>query len=78
MALEQPLASLIRARAASQSMTLHALAVASDLSDASLSHRLTGRTPWGLGDLDRVARALGMAASDLIAEAEANTEQVPA
>jgi len=71
MALADPLAGEIRVRAAEQSITLHALAVASDLSDASLSHRLTGRTPWALGEIARVATALNTTASELIAAAEA-------
>lgn len=70
MPLATPLAAEIRSRAAAHSMTLHSLAAASDISDASLSHRLTGRTPWGLGEIDRIARALGTSASDLLAAAE--------
>lgn len=49
---------------------MHALAVACDLSDASLSHRLTGRTPWSLDILSRVATALDVTTGELIAAAE--------
>lgn len=77
MTRTESLAETIREAIAERGMSHRELAVAANLSESSLSHRLTGRTPWDLGDLDHVAAALGTTASALLDRAEALATATP-
>lgn len=57
----------IRVEMARQQLTQDRLARMAGMRQQQLSRRMSGRTPWDVADLDRLAAALGVTVSDLVA-----------
>ena len=68
--LRSRVAAEVRAEIARQGITYATISDASDISRSSLSRKLAGASEFTLGELVRIAAALNVQASELIARAE--------
>jgi transcriptional regulator with XRE-family HTH domain len=66
----------IRAEMARAGVTQTQLAVALGLPQAAISRRLCDETPWRVGEIQAVAKTLGVPLSALLTDASTVTDQV--
>lgn len=67
--LSAKVAAIIRAEAARHRVSQTRIAASLDLSQAAVSRRMSGVTPWELDELPQVAQLLDLSLADLLMDA---------